>query len=300
VTKTLSCAVAVLLVAIPLRLDAWNKPGHSIVASIAYDNLTTNTKMRVDALLAQHPDFSKWTQGVPANKRGKTAFLKASGWPDDIKDDPRFFDPGDPATPEIPGLPPGSNKRNREWHFTNVPFSVDGTPTLPPATVNVLTKLQDFQTLGTLDTQIQVFLIPWLVHLVGDVHQPLHTIALFRQDLSQGDHGGNDIVMKGGGTLHQHWDSRIGTGVSDVFIAQTAATIVNRHPKPAQISLDPVVWLEESFAQRYFVYSFVGMGTSQDKAVLSLNYATNAKLLAFERAAQSGYRLAEFLSQQLP
>jgi hypothetical protein len=39
---------------------------------------------------------------------------------------------------------------------------------------------------------------------------------------------------------------------------------------------------------------------SQDKAVLSRNYATNAKLLAFERAARAGYRLAEFLNQKLP
>ena len=38
----------------------------------------------------------------------------------------------------------------------------------------------------------------------------------------------------------------------------------------------------------------------QDKAVLSPNYVTNAKLLAFERAALAGYRLAAFLNQQLP
>jgi hypothetical protein len=108
--------------------------------SIAYDNLTASTKMRVDALLAQHPDFPKWTMGVPAAHKGKTAFVKASAWPDDIKGDPRFFDEGDPPTPEIPGLPVGSNKRNREWHFTNVPFTMDDTPTVPPAMPNALTK----------------------------------------------------------------------------------------------------------------------------------------------------------------
>jgi hypothetical protein len=63
-------------------------------------------------------------------------------------------------------------------------------------------------------------------------------------------------------------------------------TITTRHPKPAQISIDPTTWDEDSLDQRFFVYSFSGMGTSQDKAILSPNYAVNAKLLAFERAAR--------------
>jgi hypothetical protein len=77
-------------------------------------------------------------------------------------------------------------------------------------------------------------------------------------------------------------------------------TITTRLPKPTQISIDPATWVQDSVDQRFFVYSFSGMGTSQDKAILSPNYATNAKLLAFERAARSGYRLAEFLNQKLP
>src|SRR5262245_1833288 len=99
----------------------------------------------------------------------------------------RFFDPGMTPTPEITGLPLGANKRNREWHFTNVPFTMDNTPTMPPAATNVLTKLKELESLGALPTQMQVFLLPWLIHLVGDVHQPLHTLALFRSDLPQGD-----------------------------------------------------------------------------------------------------------------
>src|SRR5688572_12638299 len=131
----------------------------------------------VDGLLAQHPDFPKWTMNVPAANKGKAAFVKASAWPDDIKSDPRFFDPGEAPTPEISGLPPGSNKRNRDWHFTNVPFTMDDTPLKPPAATNALAKLQDFESLGSFPTQKQVYVLPWLIHIAGDVHQPLHTLA---------------------------------------------------------------------------------------------------------------------------
>jgi S1/P1 Nuclease len=297
---TVRCAFFLILVSMfPIRARAWNKTGHFVVASIAYDQLTPNTKMRVDTILVQHPDFAKWPQGVPTAQKGKMAFVKASGWPDDIKSDSRFFDPGDPPTPQIPGLPPDSNKRNREWYFTNIPFTMDNTPTIPPAATNVLTRLQDFQSIGTFQIQMQVFVLPWLIHLVGDVHQPLHTLALFREDLPNGDRGGGDIEMKGGGKLHSFLDGRVGSSTSDAFIAQTVTTITIRHPKPAQISIDPAVWVEDSVNQRFFVYSFIGRGTHQDQAADSDNYAVNAKLLAFERAALAGYRLAEFLNREL-
>jgi hypothetical protein len=178
-------------------------------------------------------------------------------------------DPDHPATPEIPGLRAGSNKRNREWHFTNVPFTMDNTPTMPPAPTNVLTKILDFQGLATFGLEMQTYVFPWLIHLVGDVHQPLHAVAFFRQDLPNGDSGGNDIEMKSGGKLHAFWDDRVGTSISDCFIGQTVATITMRHPKPPQISIDPAVWVNDSVEQRFFVYSFSGRGTHQDPAVVS-------------------------------
>jgi hypothetical protein len=49
-------------------------------------------------------------------------------------------------------------------HFSNVPFTMDNSPTMPPAAVNVLTKLQDFQSIAAFQTQMQVFVLPWLIH----------------------------------------------------------------------------------------------------------------------------------------
>ena len=59
----------------------------------------------------------------------------------------------------------------------------------------------------------------WLVHLVGDSHQPLHSTALFTTHrFRDGDHGGNFLApdyayktFQGGYTLHSFWDDAIST-----------------------------------------------------------------------------------------
>ena len=59
----------------------------------------------------------------------------------------------------------------------------------------------------------------WLLHLVGDSHQPLHSSALFTTHrFRDGDHGGNFLApdyayktFQGGYTLHAFWDDAIST-----------------------------------------------------------------------------------------
>src|SRR5215813_3519787 len=80
--RILSRLLVLIFLLLPMHARAWNKTGHFVFASIAYDQLTSSTKMRVDAILAQHPDFPKWTMSVPDAHQGKAAFVKASGWPD--------------------------------------------------------------------------------------------------------------------------------------------------------------------------------------------------------------------------
>lgn len=51
----------------------------------------------------------------------------------------------------------------------------------------------------------------YLIHLVGDIHQPLHSVALFNHTYPKGDAGGNLLKIKTlNGTLqnfHSFWDS---------------------------------------------------------------------------------------------
>lgn len=51
----------------------------------------------------------------------------------------------------------------------------------------------------------------YVVHLVGDIHQPLHSVALFNETYPKGDVGGNllKVVLKNGTTsnFHSYWDA---------------------------------------------------------------------------------------------
>lgn len=53
------------------------------------------------------------------------------------------------------------------------------------------------------------FMIRFLLHIVGDVHQPLHSSALFSPEFPDGDQGGNlfKITYKTYDELHALWDA---------------------------------------------------------------------------------------------
>lgn len=51
-----------------------------------------------------------------------------------------------------------------------------------------------------------------LIHYVGDIHQPLHTVTRYTQDMPQGDRGGNSFPLEKHGSvdeLHALWDSAV-------------------------------------------------------------------------------------------
>jgi hypothetical protein len=51
----------------------------------------------------------------------------------------------------------------------------------------------------------------WLLHLLADLHQPLHTTSLYSLGaFANGDRGGNDIAVSGAGNLHALWDGALG------------------------------------------------------------------------------------------
>ena len=53
--------------------------------------------------------------------------------------------------------------------------------------------------------------LSWIVHLIGDLHQPLHATSLYAAPaFIHGDRGGNDILIVGGSNLHALWDGALG------------------------------------------------------------------------------------------
>jgi hypothetical protein len=69
---------------------------------------------------------------------------------------------------------------------------------------------------GGTDEEKAIYLT-WLLHLVGDIHQPLHCTAVFSEQFPNGDKGGNDAFIRIRSSpvkLHAFWDGLLGNGTT--------------------------------------------------------------------------------------
>ncbi len=286
-----------LILALPLAslpLQAWNATGHRIVAAIAYDRLNAQAKARVDELLKQHPDF--------ANLPSREAFLAAAVWPDTIKGDPRFYDDTakDPKpTPLLAGFP--SMARHTNWHYVDFPFSPDGTKLEPPKRPNALIELRRILR----EPDLTAYDLPWLIHLTGDVHQPLHCTSRFTKSQPHGDQGGNTVYVTPGRNLHSLWDGLPGYDTAEAYIdrqAQAMAAELTRKLGPhPRLSKDPKVWVQEGFAMaKRDVYTFGDLtGTRDNPIALPESYEYRARQISRIQLATAGFRLAEVLNAKI-
>lgn len=285
--------IALLLVSL-LPLQGWNGTGHRVIAAIAYDRLTPKAKAKVDELLKRHPDFGK----LPSRE----AFLAAAVWPDTIKGDRRFYDDtreGAKPTPLLPGFP--TMERHTNWHYIDIPFSPDGTPLEPPAAPNALIELRRILKEHDLTSHD----LPWLIHIEGDVHQPLHCTSRFTKSQPKGDQGGNLVFVTPGRNLHSVWDGSAGTEASDASVGKLAVEItaefVKANGEHPRLSKDPKKWIDEGFdlAKRE-VYTFGDETGSPDHPVaLPEGYLAHARIIARVQVAKAGFRLAAVLNSKL-
>src|SRR5579871_1281824 len=147
----------------------------------------------------------------------------------------------------------------------------------------------------------------WLIHLIGDLHQPLHAISRYTLQIPNGDAGGNaESVIPATGApiaLHLYWDGLFG-GYSSPAGAISDATasggLANVTPNPAATAItDPETWAEESAEiARTFAYA-APVSTGTNPVMLTREYETNAHNVVMSRAALGATRLANVLNQAL-
>ena len=168
-----------LLSCLSERLWAWGQEGHSIIAEIADLNLSASAKARVTALLGQNASLAS-----------------IASWADDIRD----------TRPET-----------YNWHFVDIPLNADnydpGRDCLDTSKGDCAINAIERSRKTLMDTAASATdkkeALMYLVHLIGDIHQPLHTIGDFR--------GANDYPVKyfvdplkktkQDTNLHAVWDS---------------------------------------------------------------------------------------------
>ncbi len=320
--RTRICAVALVLLLLSAPALAWGPIGHMTVAYVAYQKLTPTAKARVRDLLKPNPDYATWEKQIPAgtssDDRDLMLFMIASVWADDIKGEPQYSDDGsdDGNTPD--GAPSSQNTgysdhlRHKYWHFIDTPFSPDQTalPAIPAP--NAQTQIIAFRTVlrSSQADELKSYDLVWLLHLVGDIHQPLHAATRVTQAHPKGDAGGNFVKLFGDAApnLHSYWDSLPG---SDCKYCNDKIPCVNRAVVLAKTlpavstkeaaNLDAATWVRESFelAQTKVYRDPIGVADQPYTIVPASAYETQSFKLAQKRMALAGARLAEILNTEL-
>ncbi|HEY6971189.1 MAG TPA: S1/P1 nuclease [Candidatus Angelobacter sp.] len=278
---------------------AWGPGGHMIVAKIAYDRLNPHAKAEVDRLIK-----------VSINPEDVTAkspdFVNAAHWPDDLR-----------------SVKSDEFKPTFEWHFVDTPFSPDNTelPDLPEP--NIISALNDeVKVLKSSDAsdQDKARALRFLIHFVGDIHQPLHCATQVTEKNPDGDRGGNLFILRMVGAngrvkkvkLHSYWDGGIDKfpkgGPPPEFappslddVSSAAADIINQFPDtdPQWKAGGPFNfdgWAKESFDLAQSVAYDHLVPDGQPTAA----YKKKAIKTTRERVAWGGYRLAELLNNIWP
>jgi hypothetical protein len=307
----LLAGLVVLIVGGPA--SAWDDQGHMMVAALAYDQLSAGTRTRVAQLLSlnQYPanNVSDHGAGDPA----KAAFVMAATGADAIKADAarnagsHFIDDGEnPVHSRDAGRNDGFADKfvHRYWHFTDVPFSSDGSRLLEPPTVNIQERIALFrQTLASnASDQLKAYDLVWLLHLVGDIHQPLHVTQRFTRDTPNGDRGGTAVRLCSDATchenLHAYWDQLVGKS-RDVAAAIAAARELPPADERRAAQRDEAIWVREGFEIAQTVVYARPIGPGSGPFTLDDSYRMNARKVARERIALAGARLARLLNTEL-
>jgi hypothetical protein len=326
--------ISILLLSLPafstLPSFAWDNPGHMAVAGLAYDELSAPQRQRLVTWLRAHPDLSVIKEGFPdGNLPNDREFVMAAAtWPDLIKSKTKVYhDNGYEADDPAITVVTYSTNMHKGWHFIDTPLWVDAGPArrLPDAPqvnavglINVLvSQLQTGEAHGA-----KAYDLGWLLHLVGDLHQPLHAVTGVSVIYPHGDTGGNDITLSGEThgehELHAFWDDILGKTAhldrtthhprldKDIITAnQIVASVQGVSLTADPDSVDPTVWASESYqVAQQDVYDFESQAMHGDRkdtlvAKLDSTYGDTATRDAQMRIRVAGHRLAVVLKSLL-
>src|SRR5262249_9609694 len=267
--------IALLLLAsfVPTQLPAWGPKGHAIVADLAQSRLTPATRANLQLLLGNDTlaSISTWADQVRKYRD------ESSGWHyvDIPKDAPGFSQPRDCFRPQ-------DKHKDADTDHHNC----------------VVDRIEIFQKIlgdGNASRESRLEALKWLVHFVGDLHQPLHAVEEAR--------GGNDIKLPAFGppkcgdydcNLHLALDSLLlehaGLSAED-YVRRLNELIAQKHLEK-QSGGTAVDWANESHQQaRHLV-------DPRPVAIDEVYYQANIELVN-ERLALAGVRLAALLNRTL-
>jgi len=290
-----------LIFASELRVSAWSGPGHMVIAAEAYRQLPPDLQKRVTEILKAHPAYSKWETAFAKYGDGMDLqtfiFMSASTWPDQIRR----------------GGGADSQYDHPHWHYIDYPLTPPDFPKLPgPAqdddVLYGVAQCEKFLADANATPVLKAVYLSYLVHLVGDMHQPLHCCSLVTATYPKGDKGGNDFYVmpaSRGIKLHALWDQLLGSRPNQRTALNDAVRIQSEHPRQSlpELAKDttPKSWSLESrqlaIDKAYLHGDLKGSTTAESAPPLPDGYTKEAKKVAEKQAALAGDRLADEIKE---
>lgn len=200
---------AVVFSIVASSLQAWDHPGHMTSAAIAFSEIERTRPdlvQKIGLLFLAHPDLGPfWVAAGDSRgtERVRRMFIEAARWADDVK-----FTPNDrPA-----------------WHSARWAVIGKDAPSEAKAAAEARKGKPAGQAIEALELNFAVLANPeavpaeraralcWVLHIVGDIHQPLHVSDLFSKDFPAGNAAATlsyvaDPMGKSTIPLHLLWDS---------------------------------------------------------------------------------------------
>jgi len=313
---TIKVALVVLLaLTLGSAAYAWNDRGHMAVAYVAYQQLKPATRDRVNALLKLNPQYGDWAATVDkevptasAADKDMMIFMLAATWADAIKRDSSYIKDGSQGGNRPDGSPdPGKNTgyddklMHKYWHFIDTPFSTDGTPLPAIPTPNAEERIALFRQVlaSSSEDGLKSYDLVWLLHLVGDIHQPLHASTRVSATDPDGDAGGNNVKLSCNKCeLHAFWDGLLGPSNNLNTVVKAARKLPKANGGLAG-KHDEKDWVAESFQEAQTIVYSAPIGPGDGPFTLTTAYKKQAGKLAKQRIALAGTRLARLLNDEL-
>jgi len=313
----------------PATSYGWDSVGHRTTTTIALNFLSQGKREKLVAILRQHPRYQvDFLDSMPAiigrgDDAAQAVWLlgQAAYWPDIAR-----------------GLEGSDRQRyNRPaWHFTdgawirgmanvqgNIYLDVRRFPDITgsdAATIrnqnqidNIITALDYNTKILVDDTSLpadRAVALCWVLHLMSDLHQPLHAGSLYSKNLFDfGDRGGNGITTDSR-SLHYRWDSALAgeTINRNVEIILEEISTLNLPVIQGQPS-NWAIWLQESRvilldwvytdAMKIEIRRAENENTSFEAVPLSAGYVDSMIQSSRQRIGLAGYRIAIWVENEL-
>lgn len=310
---------------------AWDHPGHMTTAGIAFaeiERVRPDLVEKIGLLFLAHPDPAPFWVAAgegKGNERARRMFLECARWPDDSK---------------------FTNNDRLTWHTARwAVLSKDAPPEAQEAVAARKGKPwgQGIEALELTYGMIsnpesspteRAWALCWLMHVLGDVHQPMHVSDIFSKQFPAGNMAGSmgyvmDPVSESPITLHILWDSNVLRVPTLEAVDRHAAEFMKKYPRSAfpELKAHPMtepgffrVWAQEShqvavdwaadlamavdpdkdqtseeLVKKMVNFILNGVSPIDDAPDLPAGYWDNLQMTAERRIALAGYRMADVL-----